>query len=313
MKTLFTLLLSLASIAFAGAAPTPPPQPITAAVLNFQVSGNEFEHKGAEAALLLNAELSAAPNLILVERQEIDKILGEQELGVSGNVTPDTAAKVGQLTGAKAIITGRVFGAESKFYLVAKIIGTETGRVYGEMVSFSSPAALDQAAKELAPKIVGVLEKRGDTLLAKVEDPAARLQRLKQAVTGKKLPTVSVRIPEQHIGRAVNDPAAQTEMILVLKQLGVEVVEPDQHPGVVISGEAFSELAGRRGALVSCRSRVEIKMSQPATGKLLRADRQTDVGIDLAENVAGKTALENAALKLLDRLVPDLAQKASEQ
>lgn len=321
MKPVIALLLTLASIVCANAAPEAPatpaapsfPQPLTAAVLNFQVSGKDFEHKGAEAAILLNAELSTAPNVILVERQEIDKILGEQELGLSGNVTPDTAAKVGQLTGAKAIITGRVFGTENKFYLVAKIIGTETSRVYGEMVSFSSPDALDRAAKELAPKIMSVLEKRGDTLQAKVEDPAARLERLKQIVAGKKLPSVSVQVAEQHIGRPAIDPAVQTEMTLVLKQLGFEIVESNQHPGVAISGEAFSEIAGRRGTLVSCRSRVELKLTQPATGKILKADRQTDVGVDLGENVAGKTALQNAALKLLDRIVPELSQKASEQ
>lgn len=48
-------------------------------------------------------------------------------------------------------------------------------------------------------------------------------------------------------------------------------------------------------------------MTEPVTGKLLLADRQSDVAVDLAENVAGKRALENASLKLLDRIVPKLA------
>lgn len=311
MKRIIAALFALAAITALRAEP-PPPTPLTAAVLDFQVSGKEFEKKGAEAAALLNAKLSTAPSLFLVERQEIDKIFGEQELGLSGNVTPDTAAKVGQLTGAKVLITGRIFGADNKYYLVAKVIGTETSRVYGEIATFPALNALDGAVTELTPKILTIIEKRGDTLVAKTEDPAARLERLKKLVEGKKLPSVSVQIDEQHLNRATVDPAAQTEIKLVLQQLGFEVIDPasGKQPDVAISGEGFSEMAGRRGNLVSCRSRVEIKAVQPASGKLLLSESQTDVAIDLAENIAGKTALQNAARKLLDRIVPALAQSA---
>jgi hypothetical protein len=308
MKRAALLFLGMASLAYA--AEQTAPQPITAAVLDFQVSGPEFAKQGSEAAVLLNAKLSTAPNLILVERQELDKVLGEQELGKSGTVTPETAAKVGNLTGAKALVTGRIFGAGGKFFVVAKIISTETSRVYGETVTYGDAAAFDSAVNDLAPKVQEVFDKHADTLVAKVEDPTARIERLKKAVDGKKLPSVSVHVAEQHINRAVIDPAAQTEMELTLQQLGFEVIDPaksSKQPDMSISGEAFSEMAGRRGNLVSCRARIEIKVSDSATGKLVLADRQTDVAVDLAENIAGKTALQNAALKLLDRLAPALA------
>jgi hypothetical protein len=282
-------------------------EPLTAAVLDFQVSGPEFEKKGAEAAVLLNAKLSSADDLILVERQELDKLLGEQELGLSGNVTPSTAAKVGNLTGAKALITGRIFGAGNKYFIVAKVIGTETSRVYGEVQGFNDLAGLDAAVNELAPKVIEVFQKHGDTLVAKTENEAEWLERLKKLTAGKKLPSVSVRVAEQHVNHAVADPAAQTELMLRLKQLGFNVVDAKDSAAqaeVSISGEAFSEFAGRRGSLVSCRARVELSVSQ--NSKLLLADRQTDVAVDLAENVAGKLALENAAKKLLERVVPVL-------
>ncbi len=306
MKRLLILLFALAALAPARAA-----EPLTAAVLDFQTSGPGFDKKGAEAAVLLNAKLSSDPNLILVERQELDKVFGEQELGLSGNVTPETAAKVGQLTGAKVIITGRIFGADNKYYAVAKIIGTETSRVYGETALFSSLDALDGAMDQLAPKILSTIDKRADTLVAKVEDPAARIERLKKLVAGKTLPSVSVQIAEQHLSRAVADPAAQTEIKFILQQLGFEVVDASsgKPSDVVISGEAFSEMAGRRGNLVSCRARVELKITRPATGSLLLADRQTGVAVDLAENMAGKSALQNAAAKLIDRIVPAITAR----
>ena len=89
---------------------------------------------GPKVATLLNANLSAEPQIITVERAELEKVLGEQELGLSGTVSPDTAAKVGHLTGAKVLVTGRVFKADKELMMVAKIIGTETSRVYGELV-----------------------------------------------------------------------------------------------------------------------------------------------------------------------------------
>jgi hypothetical protein len=294
-------------------AETPPPVPLTAAILDFQTAGDNLRGKGAEVAVLLNARLSsAAPDVSLVERQELDKVFGEQELGLSGTVAPDTAARVGALTGAKVLITGRLFEAGSQFYLVAKIIGTETSRVYGESVVFDDPAALDKALGELVPKIAADLKSHADTLVAKVENPGERLKRLKKLIDGHgPLPSVSVAIAEQHIGRLVVDPAAQTEIKMCLQQLGFEVLDLQataRQADIQVTGEGFSELAGRHGNLISCRARVEIKAVRTASGRLLLSDRQTDVAVDLAENVAGKTALENAAAKLLDRLVPKLVE-----
>ena len=311
MKTIITLLLTIPAFAFARAETPPapaPPQPLTVAVLDFQVSDKDLGNKGSEAAVLLGAKLSASPNVILVERQELDKILGEQELGLTGTVTPETAAKVGYLTGAKVLITGRVFNAGDKFYIVAKIISTETGRVYGETATFDDPKGLETAVQELTPKITDTLDKHGDTLIAKVEDPAERLDRLKKIVAGKKLPSVSVQIAEQHINRVVIDPAAQTEMKLMLQQLGFEVIEPNnaaKRADITITGEAFSELGGRKGNLISCRARVEIKVSQITPDKLLLADRQTDVAVDIAEKHRGQ---DRAAKRRAETARPHCAE-----
>ncbi len=286
--------------------------PLPMAVFDFQATDRALEKKGGEVATLLNARLSVFPDVFLVERQEIDKILGEQEAGISGAITADTAAKVGALVGAKVLVTGRVFEAGGKVYVVAKIMSTETGRVYGELVTAKDFAAIDPAIEELAGKIAVLTQKQAATLVAKVEDPSARIERLKKLTAGKTLPAVYVTVAEQHLARAVIDPAVQTEMMIVLKEIGFPVVTAEEalklKDVVVISGEAFSELGMRRGNLVSCRSRVEIKVTQAATKKLLHVDRQTDVAIDIAEHIAGKKALENAALKLIDRIVPQLVK-----
>lgn len=284
--------------------------PLPLAVFDFQTTDRAQEKRGAEVAVLLGTHLSVRPELFLVERQEVEKILGEQEAGLSGTISAETAAKMGSLVGAKVLVMGRVFESGGKVFVVAKIMGTETGRVYGELATAKDFSSLDAAVEGLAAKIGQLVQKQAATFVAKVETQEQRVERLKKLVEGKTLPPVYVSVAEQHLARPVIDPAVQTEVMLILKEVGFPVLTVEQTAGrsdvVTISGEAFSELAARRGNLVSCRARVEIAVKQK--GALLHADRQTDVAIDLAEHVAGKKALENAALKLLDRLVPKLAK-----
>jgi len=307
--TSFLALLAALSLGATSAHAENPP--ITAAVMNFQATGDKANNQGADVALLLNARLSAASNISLIERQELEKVLGEQELSLSGTVTPDTAAKIGTLTGAKVLITGKIFETAGKHFIVAKVMSTETSRVFGEMVSYTDAAGLDKAVGELAPKIEAIFTAQNAALVAKSEEPGAQMTRLKQLVQGRKLPSVSVNVTEQHLSHPVIDPAVETELKLSLQQLGFEVLDPkltNKIADVEISGEAFSEFAGRRANLVSCRSRIEMKAARTTDGKLLIVDRQTDVAVDLAENIAGKSALENGARKLLDRLVPKISQ-----
>jgi hypothetical protein len=283
---------------------------LTVAVFDFDSKDEAVRGLGSKVATLLNANLSASPNVITVERTELDKALGEQELGLSGTVSTDTATKVGQLTGAKVLITGRVFKVENQTLIVAKVIGTETSRVYGEMVQGGSGTSIVDLSAQLAEKISGVVAEKGATLVAKVPTLEERIAKIKQALAGKTLPVVSVQISEHHYGPSIIDPAAYTELTLILQQSGFKVADGDTKlkPEVQISGEAFSAYGMQKGNLISCKSRLEVKVTEVATGKLLCVDRQTSVGVDLAEQTAAKTALENATDALAERLLPKLAQ-----
>ncbi len=63
----------------------------------------------------------------------------------------------------------------------------------------------------------------------------------------------------------------------------------------------------RKGNLISCKARVELK-AQKRTGEILAVDRQTSVAVDVAEQTAAKTALQNAALDIAERLLPRIAK-----
>ncbi|MEA3213170.1 MAG: hypothetical protein QOE70_6227 [Chthoniobacter sp.] len=311
-------LTALALLLVATLLPTPraqaaEPQVLTAAILDFQSGIEKSRDLGGQISSLLAVKLSTSDNLLLVERQELEKIQGEMELGLSGTVTPESAAKIGHLTGAKILITGRVFGADQKSnYIVAKIISTETSRVYGEAVTYSPDGKLDEPVAQLAEKIAAAIKQRADTLVAKVESPEALIERLRKSVEGKALPTVAIEIAESHVSHAIRDPAAETEIKFILQKVGFDVLDParaERKPDVAIKGEAFSEMAMRRGNLVSCKARVEIKVVPRDEAKPTQVERQTEVAVDLSENVAAKSALQKAGSRLAERLVPMLAPK----
>lgn len=283
---------------------------LTVAVFDFDSKDDAVRDLGPKIATLVNANLSADPNLILVERTDLEKALGEQELGLSGTVSSESAAKVGQLTGAKVLVTGRVFKADDQTIIVAKVIGTETSRVYGEMVQGGPDAKITDLAATLAKKIAGDVDAKAGTLTAKVESRDELIAKIKQAVADKKLPVVEVNIDERHYGPHIIDPAAQTEFSVILEKCGFQLADDDStnRPAIQISGEAFSAYGMRKGNLISCKSRIELKVRDVATGNLIAVDRQTSVGVDIAEQTAAKTALEHAADKLAERIIPKLAQ-----
>jgi curli biogenesis system outer membrane secretion channel CsgG len=67
---------------------------------------------GWELSGMLSNELSSSGAFHVVERQKLEKVLEEQNLGASGRVAPGQGAKIGKLTGAQYLITGTVSAFE---------------------------------------------------------------------------------------------------------------------------------------------------------------------------------------------------------
>ena len=107
----------------------------TVAVLPFVNSAigqahTELEPLSKGIAELLLTELSQNPGIRVVERENILKLIAEQNLATDGRVDDATAARVGKLLGAKHMVTGSfITDRTGKMVLTLKSVDTETGRI----------------------------------------------------------------------------------------------------------------------------------------------------------------------------------------
>ncbi|MFN0198964.1 MAG: CsgG/HfaB family protein [Planctomycetaceae bacterium] len=284
------------------------------AIITFEERGSNVKEMGLQVSDLLFAELAANEALFLVDRAEFAKTLAEQSLNVTGAVKADQAIQVGQLTGAQLLVTGSVLQADKKLYLVAKIIGTETSRVLGASVNGKASDELGPLVAELAKKISTLIEDDAEKLVARKVEKRDRIDFIREQLGEKELPSLWIEVSERHVGVPTSDPAVQTELESICKALDFDVIDTETKTqgaaDIVITGEGFSELAGRLEGLVSVKARVELKIVDRQTGKVLASDRQTTVVVDSSEQIAGKAALQEAAAKLAERMLPKIVSQS---
>ncbi len=281
------------------------------AVFPFEERGSGAKGYGSKISDFLVASLADDPALIIVERAELNKVLDEQKLSASGLVKPDEAVQIGRLTGAKLIVLGSILELDSTLILSARITSTETSRIAGEKVRGKTSDDMAELADKLDEKVLATLTERAGELIPKPMTRVDRLAAIKAAIGEQPLPKVWLQVTEEHVGQATIDPAAETELAKLMEDAGFTVIDHQdgnrKHADVIVEGEAFSEFALRNNDLISVKARVEIKAVRTSTRERIATDRQTEIAVDVAEQVAGKTALQNAAAEIASRLLPKLA------
>jgi len=280
------------------------------AIFPFKEKGASLKGYGEKVSNVLFATLSTKDDIYLVDREDMKKILDETSLNLTGMVNQQQMIQVGQLMGAKILITGSIMDIDGTLMVVAKIIGTETSRVFGESVKGKTNDDLFKLIEKLSDKVAVAIVTKSADLVAKKISRKDRLSTLKTSLPTGKKPTVVVEIEERHTSRNTIDPAAQTEMELFLKEMGFVVIEPASDEAdradVKIKGEGFSEFAMRHGEIISVKARLEVKAINNANNEIIAVDRQIEVELDLTEQIAGKKALQRASAQIAERIIPKL-------
>ena len=120
-----------------------------------------------------------------------------------------------------------------------------------------------------------------------------------------------IEIAEQHIGRRVIDPAAQSEFALMSNECGFPVFDTQQgapvQAAILVKGRGSANSRLGMAIYSSVKARVEIKAVDRASGKVIATDRETSVGVDATEQIAAKHALQEAAATIAVRMLPKIA------
>lgn len=292
---------------------------LTVAILDFESAAPGNPELGAQVSQVLTATLSDEQGFSLVDRSSLAQTLREHELNLTGLVNAEQAAKIGKLAGARILITGKIFSLDKQLFFTAKIIGVETSLVDGVLIKGDKEGDVGDLLMKLSQKVSQKLREEGPKLVASDEAMQDPLPALKKSLAGRKLPKVLVQIQERHLSAIPAphiDPAAETEVSAVLKEAGFTVFEGDDKQAaeagvnLIVSGDAFSEFAARIATLVNCVARVEVRITDRKTGEVLYSDRETARAVDLAENIAGKTAIQKASRTLAVRMLQYFAKSA---
>ncbi len=171
---------------------------LTVAILDFDASTAPSPELGKQVAEALTAMLTGEPGFSLVDRASMGKTLLEAELNATGLVSPEKATKIGQLVGAKLLVTGKIFPLDKQLYVTAKIIGTETTLVDGILVKGNQQGEVGKLVMQLSEKIAAHVREAGPKLVAG-DGPADPVSALVAKLKGMKLPKIAVTITERHI------------------------------------------------------------------------------------------------------------------
>ena len=80
-------------------------------------------------AAMIISELAANPGARVVEREELQRLLDEQNPGASGRVDDATAAKLGKLVGARYVVTGTFVDFYGDFRVELHLVNVETSEI----------------------------------------------------------------------------------------------------------------------------------------------------------------------------------------
>lgn len=158
-RTMGAVSLVLVTAALAAAQDKP-----TIAVLDLQDGGSigpdaqDLSRLGVGIAMMLTTEMSRNDRVTMVERDQIQELVAEHRLNLSGMVDASTAAEVGRLLGAKYMLFGAYTDVFSNLRIDVRVVEVETGRILRAQEQTSERENLFRSVSRLAEALFRDLE-----------------------------------------------------------------------------------------------------------------------------------------------------------
>lgn len=125
------LEISLAALTKQIAISVPEGQKKKIAIIPFSNLDGTTTKFGQYLAEELTTRLCQTQRFKVIERQQLNKVISEQELGMTALIDTHTAASVCKILGADAIVSGSITEFSSSVKINGRIIAAETGEIYG--------------------------------------------------------------------------------------------------------------------------------------------------------------------------------------
>ena len=296
----------------------------------------ELEAMRAAVSDILQAELSQSDAVTLVDRGQMHKVLDELQLGEQGMLAPESARAIGEMVGARYFCSGSLSRSGDKIMATVRVIDVQTTLTKLSYAFLKSAEDAEEAGKTLSTGIVGLITGFEKDRVIRERAVREKESRSKPIPDRWKRPAVMVIISEMHMRAAAVDPSAATEITKRLINAGFPVIDSEyvqimkedeqrarktfaslhtcseyakqKKADVLIYGEAVSEMGAALGEFEGCRGRVEVKAIDNTTERILLADSAYGGATDLAETIAGKKALQQAANRLCDHFLYSLCE-----
>ena len=126
------------------------------AISDFTNSTGAFSMDKYETSLpeMLKTELSHSPDITVVERSKLESVYQELALAQAGMISSEEAMQVGQLAGARFVVTGELSKVAGRYRIDTHIVDVQTGKVFGEKVTGEGEAAMETMVRMLSNNII---------------------------------------------------------------------------------------------------------------------------------------------------------------
>jgi TolB-like protein len=155
------------------ALPSPAADKPTVAVLYFGYSGENPEMKVLKKGLaqMLITDLSGFGTVKLVERDRLQELMDELQMGQTDKFDSATVAKLSKLVGAHYLVLGNYFDLKNTLVVDAKVVKVETGTILGSRRGTGNTEDFLAIEQKLAQDLNQVLEGIASTSPEKSQGP----------------------------------------------------------------------------------------------------------------------------------------------
>lgn len=160
------------------------------AVLYFDYHGQNEEllllRKGLAQMLISDLSINMnQPDIMIVERDRLEEVIQELELGKSKRFDQSTISKIGKLVGAKYIVFGSYLDLFGQLRLDTRLVQIETGAIIGAAKSHGKIDDFFELEQTISKEVIKVLS----TTLSHTEKPVKKPTRKPAPTKSKKAKT----------------------------------------------------------------------------------------------------------------------------